>query len=81
MRGMRTTYFVALAIVWCLNGWALLQHWSIAPGIEGFVAATLLVNMLAAPLVLWVAFLYGEVAEEEALRGKPKAAGKERHAR
>ena len=81
MRGMRRTYFAALAIVWCLNGWALLQQLSLVPGFQGFIAATLLINMLVAPLVLWVAFLYGELAEEETLRGKRRRTGTERHAR
>ena len=70
MRGIRASYFAAVIIIWCLNGWALLQHMSIVPGIEGFIAATLLVNMLTAPLLFWIAFVYGELAEEHFLRGK-----------
>ncbi len=40
MRGIRTSYLAAVAVVWCLNGWALLQHLSIVPGMDGFIAAT-----------------------------------------
>jgi hypothetical protein len=80
MRGIRTSYIAAVMIVWCLNGWAVLQQMAIIPAIEGFVAATLLIDMLAAPLLLWIAFVYGELAEEEILRRKRGKGAKERHA-
>jgi len=67
IRDMRTSYVVALLVVWCLNGIALLQHLSITPSVDGYVAAVLLINMLAAPLVIWIAFIYGELAEKKIL--------------
>jgi hypothetical protein len=51
------------------------------PGIDGFIAATLLINMLAAPLLFWVAFVYGELAEEELLRGRRRKPATERRSR
>jgi hypothetical protein len=81
MRGIRTSYLAAVTVVWCLNGWALLQHLAIVPAIDGFVAATLLINMLAAPLLLWLAFVYGELVEEEWLRRKLRKPATERRAR
>lgn len=80
MRGIRASYLAAVAVVWCLNGWALLQHLSIVPRIDGFIAATLLINMLAAPLLFWIAFVYGEL-EEELLRGRRRKPATERRAR
>lgn len=74
MQRMQGSYFAAIGIVWCLNGWALLQHVSIVPAIDGFIAAVLVINMLAAPLLFWIAFVYGEVAEEEWLSTKRKRA-------
>jgi ABC-type transporter Mla maintaining outer membrane lipid asymmetry permease subunit MlaE len=62
MRKFRTSYLVAVMIAFALNGWALMQLLSIVPRHDGFIAAALLVNMVSLPIVLWVAFVYGEVA-------------------
>jgi hypothetical protein len=80
MQRIRTSYFSAVAIIWCLNGWALLQHWEVVPGIQGFIAATLIIGMLAAPLLLWIAFVYGELAEEQVLKRRHGKGATERHA-
>jgi hypothetical protein len=62
MKHIRTGYWVLTAIVVCMNGLALLQHIGILPG-SGFLAATLLTNMLGVPLAIWGAFVLGEVAD------------------
>jgi hypothetical protein len=63
MKRIRTGYLVLIAIVVCMNGLALLQHIGILPEISGFLAATLLTNMLGVPVAIWGAFVLGEVAE------------------
>lgn len=70
LRDMRTSYAVTILAVWCLNGIALLQHLSITPRVDGYVAAVLVINMLAAPLVIWIAFIYGELSEKRFLGRK-----------
>ncbi len=63
MRRIRISYVVAIVLVWCMNGFALLQHFSLVPEMNGFIAATLLANMLTAPLVMWAAYVFGQMAE------------------
>jgi hypothetical protein len=53
----------AVAITLILNGWVLMQHLSLVAAHEGFIAAVLLANMLPTPIVMWAAFVVGEVAE------------------
>jgi hypothetical protein len=62
MRKFRTSYLVAVTLAFVLNGWALLQHVSLVARHDGFIAAVLLANMVCLPIVLWVAFVFGEVA-------------------
>jgi hypothetical protein len=63
MRRIRAGYLVLVAIVLFMNGLALLQHLGMVPEISGFLAATLLANMLAIPFAIWGAFVLGEVVE------------------
>jgi uncharacterized protein (DUF2062 family) len=42
---------------------ALLQHLAVVPEFSGFIAATLLANMLTAPIIVWAAYVMGHVAE------------------
>jgi hypothetical protein len=63
MKHIRWGYFVLIAIVVCMNGLALLQHIGMLPEVSGFLAATLLTNMLGVPIAIWGAFVLGEVAE------------------
>ncbi|MTD95765.1 hypothetical protein GIW81_15610 [Hyphomicrobium sp. xq] len=63
MRRIRAGYLVLIAIVIVMNGLALLQHLGMLPEISGFLAATLLANMLVIPVVIWGAFVLGEVVE------------------
>jgi hypothetical protein len=67
---MRTSYLVTVALAWCLNGWAILYHLAYVPGFEGLILAVLLANIFAAPIVIWAAFVYGEIAEEDLLLRK-----------
>jgi hypothetical protein len=46
MKHIRSGYWVLTAIVVCMNCLALLQHIGILPEVSGFLAATLLTNML-----------------------------------
>ncbi|MFN3623555.1 MAG: hypothetical protein ACK4TP_05770 [Hyphomicrobium sp.] len=62
MRRLRIGYAVIVALSCILNGWALLQHLSILPAHDGFIAAVLILNILATPLVVWASFVFGEVA-------------------
>jgi hypothetical protein len=68
MRKFRTSYFVAVTLAFALNGWALMQHLSLVARHDGFIAAVLVANMVSLPIVLWVAFVYGEVAATHYLR-------------
>jgi hypothetical protein len=68
MRKFQTSYLVAVALAFALNGWALMQHASIVARHDGFIAAVLAANMVSLPIVLWVAFVYGEVAASHHLR-------------
>ena len=63
MKRIRVGFKVLIAIVVCLNGLALLQNIGILPEVSGFLAATLLANMLGVPIAIWGAFVLGEVAE------------------
>jgi hypothetical protein len=63
MKRIRVGFMVLIAIVVCLNGLALLQNIGILPEVSGFLAATLLANMLGVPIAIWGAFVLGEVAE------------------
>jgi hypothetical protein len=63
MKHIRTGYWALTAIVVCMNGLALLQHIGILPEVSGFLAATLLTNMLGVPIAIWGAFVLGEVAD------------------
>jgi len=47
------SYAIAVVVVWFMNGYALLQHLSLVTEINGFIAATLLANILTAPFVMW----------------------------
>lgn len=62
MTRIRIGYLTIVALAVVLNGWALLQHLSMVPGHDGFIAAVLLINMLSTPLVVWASFVFGEVA-------------------
>ncbi len=63
MGRVRVSYFVVVAIATTLNGWALLHCLPIAPAHAGIIAAVLLTNMLSIPVLVWAAFVFGEVAE------------------
>lgn len=63
MRRIRLSYLALVAISFVLNGWALLQHLSMVPAHDGFIAAIFLANMLSTPLVVWAAFVFGEIAQ------------------
>lgn len=62
MKRIRVGFVVLIAIVVCMNGLALLQHLGMLPEVSGFLAATLLSNMLTVPVAIWGAFVLGEVA-------------------
>jgi uncharacterized protein (DUF2062 family) len=64
MRGIRAGYVTVVLLVVCLNGFALLQHLSVIPELSGFIAATLLANMLTAPVIVWAAYVFGHIAED-----------------
>lgn len=68
MRKFQISYLVAVMIAFALNGWGLMQHLSIVARHDGFIAAVLVTNMMCLPIVLWVAFVYGEVAASHYLR-------------
>jgi hypothetical protein len=70
MRRMRISYVVAVALVWWLNGWALLQTAGLVPEVNGLIAGTLLVNILTAPALIWLAYLYGEIAQQMFIQRK-----------
>jgi len=59
---MRLGYAVIVLLSFALNGLALLQHLALVPSHEGFIAAVLIINMLATPLLVWASFIFGEVA-------------------
>jgi hypothetical protein len=69
MRRIRHSFMILIAIAFVLNGWGLLQHLSMIPSHDGFIAAVLIANMLSIPLIVWAAFVFGEVAESDHLRG------------
>ena len=62
MGKIRASYFVVVAIATILNGWALVHSLSVAPEHAGIIAAVLLTNMLSIPIIVWAAFVFGEVA-------------------
>jgi hypothetical protein len=64
MRGIRAAYFTTVLLVVGLNGFALLQHLSLVPELGGLIAATLIANMLTAPLIVWAAYLFGHISED-----------------
>lgn len=64
------SYAIAVVVVWFMNGYALLQHLSLVTEINGFIAATLLANILTAPFVMWAAYIFGQIAHERLLRRK-----------
>ena len=64
MRSIRTAYIAVIALTWFLNGFALLEHLGLIPEIKGLIAAVLLTNMVAAPIALWGAFVFGEFVED-----------------
>jgi hypothetical protein len=68
MLGMRPGYLFPILAVWCLNIWALLYHLSVVSGFEELIGATLFTNMLTAPIIIWMTFVYGEITEEAHLR-------------
>ena len=74
MSRIRISYVIAVLLVWCINGYAFLQHLAVLPEINGFIAAALLVNMATAPLVMWGAYVFGQIAEERLLRRKHRRA-------
>jgi hypothetical protein len=69
MRRIRLSFMILIAIAFVLNGWGLLQHLSMLPSHDGFIAAVLIANMLSIPAIVWAAFVFGEVAESDHLRG------------
>lgn len=84
MLASRALFVVLTLAAWLLNGGALMQHLSIATVIDGLIPATLIVNMIAAPLLLWAAYKSGELAEEayrDRLRGETALAGAAAHER
>ena len=62
MGRVRVSYLVVVAIAIVLNGWALVHSLSVAPAHAGIIAAILLINMLLIPILVWAAFIFGEVA-------------------
>ena len=69
MKRIRHSFMILIAIAFILNGWGLLQQLSILPSHDGFIAAVLIANMLSIPAIVWAAFVFGEVAESDHLRG------------
>ena len=69
MRRIRHSFIILIAIAFILNGWGLLQHLSVLPSHDGLIAAVLIANMLSIPAIVWAAFVFGEVAESDHLRG------------
>jgi uncharacterized protein (DUF2062 family) len=74
MHRIRVSYGVAVVLAWVMNGFALLQHFSLVPEMKGYIAATLLANMLTVPLVMWAAYVFGQIAEERLLRRRHRRA-------
>jgi uncharacterized protein (DUF2062 family) len=64
MRGIRAGHVTVVLLVVCLNGFAFLQNLSVIPELKGFIAATLLANMLTAPVIVWAAYVFGHIAED-----------------
>jgi len=62
MGRVRVSYIVVVAIATILNGWALVHSLSVAPEHARIIAAVLLTNMLSIPIIVWAAFVFGEVA-------------------
>src|SRR5688572_10213554 len=50
MRRIRHSFMILIAIAFVLNGWGLLQHLSMIPSHDGFIAAVLIANMLSIPV-------------------------------
>ena len=69
MRRIRHSFMILITIEFVLNGWGLLQHLSLLPLHAGFISAVLIANMLSIPAIVWAAFVFGEVAESDHLRG------------
>jgi hypothetical protein len=74
MTRIRISYLIVIAVSFVLNGWAVLQHLALLPADDGFIAAVLLADMLLMPLLLWAAFIFGEVA----MRPHPRRFGASR---
>jgi uncharacterized protein (DUF2062 family) len=68
MRGIRAGYVTIVLLIIGFNGLALLQHLAIVPEFNGFIAATLLANMLTAPIIVWAAYVMGHAAESRQQR-------------
>jgi hypothetical protein len=64
MRGIRAGYVTIVLLIIGLNGFALLQHLGVVPELSGFIAATLLADMLTAPIIVWAAYVFGHIAED-----------------
>jgi hypothetical protein len=47
-----------------------MQHLSMVARHDGFIAAVLVANMVSLPIVLWGAFVYGEVAAAHYLNNR-----------
>jgi len=62
MSRIRSAYIAVVSLSALLNGWALLQHLSIVPAHDGFIAAVLIADILSLPLIVWASFVFGEVA-------------------
>ena len=63
MRRIRHSFMILIAIAFVLNGWGLLQHLSMIPSHDGFIAAVLIANMLSIPAIVWAAFVFGEIVD------------------
>ena len=80
MKRIRFSFMILIAIAFVLNGWGLLQNLSMTTAHAGFIAAVLIANMLSIPVIVWAAFVFGEVAESDHLwRSRGKAKSKSAH--
>lgn len=64
MRMTRAMFWAITAILWLLNGWAVLQVLGALTMSTDIVAGVLLLNMLIVPVVMWSAYRTGQLTEE-----------------
>lgn len=64
MLATRVIFLGVTALVWIINGWALLQAVGALSPVEGLTTAVLVANMVLMPLVMWSSYRTGQLTEE-----------------